>query len=91
MELGNACSGLDAETLDELRAIVALHEDAGGLILKLASWAGRGAESLIAKLPADWHERLGEASNIALRGAYDFASTTQGEAGSATLLGRALA
>lgn len=91
MDLGNACSGLGSDTLDELRAIVALHETAAGLIMKLVGRVGSGAESLMAKMLGDWQARIGEASEIALRQAYDIAFATQGEADAATLLGRALA
>lgn len=91
MELGNACEGLRPNVIDELRAIVSLHEDATGLIVKLANLAGEKAEKLMATLPEGWRDRLGDLAEVALRQAYDTAFATQADADTATILSRVLA
>lgn len=93
-DLGNACAGLDAITLDELRAVAALYDDADGLLIRLATWAGERVESAAGKLPDAWQARIAEATDLALRQSYDFAFSTQGDpaaASASSALSRVLA
>ena len=76
-DFGNACAGLSDDTITELKAIARLHDDAGGLMMTLANWAGDKAADMVKKLPADWQARVGEATDLALREAYRAASATQ--------------
>jgi len=79
-DLGNACAGLDAAALDELRAIADLYGRANGLLMRLASWAGRRVEGVTARLPKVAQTAIFEAAMLALRQSYDVAFVTQGSA-----------
>ena len=90
--LGNACASLPAATLDELKSIARQYDEASGLVMKLANWAGDKAGGALAMLPEDWQARVSEATNLALREAYKIAATTQGDEATSEpgLLDRAL-
>lgn len=75
--LGNACASLSEATLEELKAIARQYDEASGLIMKLASWAGHKAGDALATLPEEWQARVSEATSLALREAYRIAATTQ--------------
>ena len=88
---GNACAGFDAAAIDELRAVAAQYDEAGGLLIKLAGMAGAGAESLLDRLPSNWRTHLDAATGMALTQAYAIAFGTQGDSAPSTLAGKALA
>lgn len=90
-DLGNACAAFDDGEIEELRAIATLHEDAGGLLMQLANWAGRRAETLLETLPEGVQAKIAQASELALRQAYDLAFSTQADAEPTGLVNRALA
>jgi hypothetical protein len=79
-DLGNACVGLDAEAMAELRAIADRYRSANGLLMRLAGWAGQRAERVTARLPAAVQAAIGEAAALALRQSYAVAFATQGSA-----------
>lgn len=87
-DLGNACAGLDVDTLAELRAVARLAADADGLVMKLAGMAGGAVGSLMERLPDGIRARLGELTEAALRESYRVAFRTHGENGEG-LAGRA--
>ncbi len=91
MDLGNACSGLNDDTLDELRSIVTQHEAAGGLLTQLMEYVGDKVESLTSRMPPTWHAQLQKATDHALNRAYTAAVKTQGKANATSRTGRALA
>lgn len=91
-DLGNACASLPDAVIDELKAIAALHAEAGGLVMTIASWAGDKAGELIAKLPGDWRTRIDEATELALKESYRIAFMTQVPSeGASGLVDRAVA
>lgn len=75
--LGNACAGFDADVLDELRAIAALHEEANGLLVRLLGWAGSRVDAALDRLPDGWRGRIDEAVGLALDRGYRIAFSTQ--------------
>jgi uncharacterized protein (DUF697 family) len=89
-DLGNACAGLSADELNELKEIVVLYAEASGLVIKLASWVGGQAESLIHKVPDDWQSLIEEATDLALRESYRLAFASQADEQSDSMLNRAL-
>lgn len=90
MATSNACGGLDAEVLAELRAIATRYRDAQGLFLRMLNFAGRFAEDLTRNLPESWQRRLSDATEAALRAAYTGARVSQGDARGTSRIGRAL-
>jgi hypothetical protein len=91
LDLGNACSGFSEEELEELRDIARLYASSTGLVMKLANWVGNRAEDITQRLPAGWQERLGEATELALRTSYRLAETTHQEDGGESIKDRAMA
>lgn len=89
--LGNACSGFSDDEIEELKDIARLYAGSTGLVMKLASWVGDKAEDITQRLPADWQEKLGEATELALRTSYWLAETTHNEDGGERLRDKALA
>lgn len=89
-ELGNACGGFSEEDLAQLTAIVALYDEAGGIIMKLASWAGAKAESLREQIPPDWNTHLDDILEAALKESYRIARATQPDGEGTSLINRAL-
>lgn len=87
---GNSCGGFDAAALDEIRRLAISYDKAGGLFMKIVTWAGQATESLVDRLPAGWRARLDEAGHAALKQAYAIAFESQPEDGSARLKHRAL-
>ncbi len=88
MDLGNACCGLGNDDLEELRAIVAQHEDASGILVQLMNYVGSRVEALMEKLPKNWNDQLRTATEYALNQAYTAATETQVVAEPKSLLGR---
>lgn len=88
-DLGNACSGFSEDALEELRDIAELHASSTGLVMKLASWVGDKAEGVTQRLPADWQERLIEATGLALRTSYRLAEKTHGDSRGEAFMDRA--
>jgi len=76
-DLGNCCGGLTEAEITELEAISKLYSESNGLIIKLAAWAGRGAEGLLHKAPEEWQSLIGDATELALKESYRLAANTQ--------------
>lgn len=89
-DLGNACAGLPDEVLKEMREVAGICLEARGLIVTTAGWLAEAAESILPDLPKDWHGRVEQATELALKAAYDAAASTQAEAGSDSMLNRVL-
>jgi hypothetical protein len=79
-DLGNACAGLDAATIAELRAIADRYRTANGLLMRLAGWAGQRAGQVTARLPAVAQTIIARAAALALQQSYRVAFATQGSA-----------
>lgn len=73
----NSCSVFSGEERDELKAVAQLYLDANNVFMKLVNWAGSAAENVIDQLPDEWRDKLQDASEAALRAAYDAARATQ--------------
>lgn len=79
---GNACSAFSENELVELLAIAEVHEDAGGVLLSLATRAGESADQVIEWLPDNWEDKLQGVVDLALRQAYAIAfSSRRGKRG----------
>lgn len=78
-DLGNACSGLDKEDLDELRAIARLCIDSKGIIITIANWAAEAGESLMGHLPKDWTAKVNKVSEMALKQANEIAFSSHAD------------
>lgn len=76
----NSCSGFSDDERNELKSIAQLYLDANNAFMKLVNWAGNAAESVIDQLPDEWRDKLQDASEAALRAAYDAAQATQAAA-----------
>ncbi|MGF7148855.1 hypothetical protein FHS96_002483 [Sphingomonas zeicaulis] len=88
--LGNACSGFDAPTLEAIRGAADRYVEAHGLFMQIVGWAGQAAEGLVSRLPADWRERIDSVGVAALEQAYAAAVATQPGAEDKGLRQRAL-
>lgn len=74
---GNACAAFSESELVELLKIAEIHEDAGSVLLTLASKAGESADHVIEWLPDNWEDKLQNVVDIALRQAYALAFASQ--------------
>jgi len=74
---GNACSGLDDKTLDELRAIAGIYLDANGFFMQLVNRASKMVGSAAKALPDSWEIKIEDASRSALSYAADAAFSSQ--------------
>jgi hypothetical protein len=79
-DLGNACAGLDAATIAELRAIADRYRAANGLLMRLAGRAGQRLGRVAERLPAAAQTLIAQAAALALRQSYRVAFATQGAA-----------
>lgn len=90
MDLGNSCSAFDADEIDELKAIAKLYANASGLVMKMAGWVGYAGEKLLEKIPEDWQDKIGEATQLALRSSYWAAENSHAEDDENSMVSRAL-
>jgi hypothetical protein len=87
--LGNACSAFSAEEIQELRSIARSYLEAGGVVEKIAAWAGQHVSKLFGLVPEGWHDQMNHAADLALRLSYAAAETTQPTADPETWVNRA--
>ncbi|MBX3593535.1 EcsC family protein [Sphingomonas sp.] len=73
---GNACAAFGEDDLVELLAIARFHEDADSVLMKLASQAGKQADSVVEWLPDNWEAKLQGMIDLALRQSYAIAFRT---------------
>ena len=90
-DLGNACSGLNAAEIDELRSIARLYRGAGGPIIKLSEYVGSKVEVTLKRFPGGGKKALEAMGGQALKAAYVAARASQGDVDAKTERGRALA
>ncbi|AHE56122.1 EcsC family protein [Sphingomonas sanxanigenens] len=89
-DLGNACGGFDAPTLDAIRSAADRYVEAHGLFMQIVGWAGQAAEGLVSRLPDEWRDRIESVGLAALDQAYAAAAATQPGSEEKGLRGRAL-
>lgn len=89
-DYGNACAGFNDEQLDELRGIAATYLGAGNVVVKFSNLLGNKVEDAMNLVPEGFHHMVDEAADLALRGAYLAASSTQADEKSDSYVNQAL-
>lgn len=89
-DFGNSCSAFNAEEIAELAGIASTYLAAGGTVVKLSNLLGSKIEGVLAEVPNALRGLISDASDLALRGAYLAATSTQPDETSDSYFNRAM-